>query len=438
MLISSHMSEPMAGSPENILIIVFKFPPLGGMRVKRMTMFAKYLARRGYQVHVITVNWRVKAPNTWLEEIQHPNIIIHRIASWAPHNLLESRAEAWPGKLLRKAARAIKRLFYFVDEAQHWGLSLLPFATRLIRTERITNVICTGAPFMANYWAARLKVRLPYIHLIQDFRDPWNDHLCAPYSRYFLFDWQKRVSKACERYAISHADVVVSVTDELRERFESKTDSQACFVTISSGFDPDRYRHLHYEPNRDKMRLVYIGNLGVGRDQALRVFLPTLTKLVNENPEFGRSFELVTYGYFPPNVHQEFAPLLHKGILQTNDYVSPDKALQIAGSAFALLLVNADRFPYLVSGKVYEYIALRRPIYALTTEGALTRLIRQGNLGIITLLSDPEGQKRGLLELFDLWKRNPDYIAPVNRAFRQEFQYDRLVDQLVSCFKQAS
>lgn len=420
---------------KKVLIIAFKFPPLGGMRVKRITMFAKYLARQGYQVHVITVNWRVQMPDTWVVETQHPNIVIHHIPSWAPHNLMLSRPKTWPGKLIRRAAQILRKLFYFVDEAQYWGLSLLPYATQLIEAEHITNVICTGAPFMANYWAARLKVRLPYIHLIQDFRDPWNDHLCAPYSRYFLFDWQKRVSKACERYAISHADVVVSVTDELRERFESKTDSQACFVTISSGFDPDRYRRLHYEPNRDKMGLVYIGNLGVGRDQAIRVFLPTLTKLVNENPEFGRSFELVTYGYFPPNLRQEAAPLFRKRILQTNDYVSPDKALQIAGSAFALLLVNADRFPYLVSGKVYEYIALRRPIYALTPEGELTRLMRRGNLGIIALLSDPEGQKRGLLELFELWKRDSDYVPPANQAFRQEFRYDRLVNQLIACFK---
>ena len=119
----------------------------------------------------------------------------------------------------------------------------------MIKTERITNVICTGAPFMANYWTARLKARLPYIHLIQDLRDPWNDHLCAPYSRHFLFGWQKSISHACERYTLAHADVVVAVTNAFRERFEHKTDSPVRFVTISNGFDPDRYLDLDFEPD---------------------------------------------------------------------------------------------------------------------------------------------------------------------------------------------
>jgi glycosyltransferase involved in cell wall biosynthesis len=400
-----------------------------------MTMFAKHLAQRGYRVHVITVNWRIQAPNTWLAEIQHPNIVVHRIASWAPHNLLLSSSKTWSGKLLRKTAHTLKRLFYFVDEAQYWGLSLLPYAARLIESEHITNVVCTGSPFMANYWAARLKAKLPHIQLIQDFRDPWNDHLCAPYSRYFLFDWQKRLSQVRERYTLEHADVVVAVTDALRERFERKTNSPARFVTISNGFDPDRYRHLRFEPSRDKMRLLYVGNLFVGRDQALCVLLSTIEELITENPEFGRSFQLVTFGGFSPHVRREAGSLLRKGVLQINDYISPDQALQVAGNAFALLLVNAAIFPYLVSGKVYEYIALRRPVYALTTEGELTKLMRQGNLGTSVLLSDPEGQKIGLLELFDLWKRDPTYIPPVNKEFCQSFRYDRLVQQLLACFK---
>lgn len=428
----------MDSHPDRILTIAFKFPPLGGMRVKRMTMFSKYLARRNYRVHVITVNWRVGMPDTWLAETRDRNIIIHRIPSWAPHNLLLARPTKWPGRLLRKAAQALGKLLYFVDEAQYWGASLLPYARRLIEAERISNVICTGAPFMANYWAARLKAQMPHIHLVQDLRDPWNDHLCAPSSRHFLFQRQEEKSIAYERYALEKADVVVAVTDALRERYERKVDSRARFVTITNGFDPERYRHLRFGPTQDKMRLVYIGNLGVGRDQVLKKFLPIVAELADERSDFGRSFELVTYGHFPPNVRREASSLIERGLLQVNGYVSPERALRVAGNAFALLLVNAESFPYLVSGKVYEYIALQRPIYALTMEGELTKLMRQGNLGIIALLSDPEGQRQGLLELFDLWRRDPAYAPQANQAFRQQFQYDRLADRLAGCFKRVS
>jgi len=422
-------------APHNILIIAFKFPPLGGMRVKRMSMFAKYLAQRGYRVHVITVNWRVRAPNTWAAETKNPKIIVHRISSWAPHNLLYRLPESLPAKLLSRAVHLLRRGLYFVDEAQWWGLSLLPYATRLIKTENITNVICTGAPFMANYWAARLKHKLPHIHLIQDLRDPWNDHLCAPYSHYFRFGWQKNQSRRYEHYALTNADVIVSVTDSLTELFKRRVESPARFVTISNGFDTEKYSSLSSNPNREKMRMVYIGNLFVGRDQVISRFLRTVEELADENPDFSHCFELVTYGGFPHSVRQAAASLIRRGILRIYGYVTPEEALQIAGNAFALLLVTAEFFTY-PSGKIYEYIALRRPIYAITPEGEASRLVRRGNLGEYVAPGDPAEQKKSLLKLFDLWKRNPAYTPPVKQDFIQEFRYDRLVNRLIACFKQ--
>jgi glycosyltransferase involved in cell wall biosynthesis len=288
---------------------------------------------------------------------------------------------------------------------------------------------------MANYWTARLKVKLPHIHLVQDFRDPWNDHFCAPDNSHFWFSWQKKISLACERYALAHADVVVTVTDSLGELYKQKVECEADFVTIPNGYDPDRYKNLIFRPDSKKMRLVYIGNLFVGRDQALRILLDSILELADQNQEFGSTFELVTYGGFPLGLHRETHDLEERGLLHVHGYVSPEEAIQIAGNAFALLLVNAARFPYLVSGKVYEYIALNRPIYALTPEGELTNLVRQGNLGVIAPISDPAEQKRGLTKLFEIWRNNPNYIPVINKHFSTQFQYPNLVSRLVTHFK---
>lgn len=423
-----HVKEP-------VLIIAFKFPPLGGMRVKRMTMFAKYLAKKGYQVHVVTVHWNVQDVNTWMEDTQHPNIFIHRIVSLSPHHLLYEDAKGWWRQTMKKIAYRLKRLLYFVDEAQYWGISLLPFAKRLIKEKGITNVICTGAPFMANYWAARLKQAVPDIHLMQDFRDPWNDHLCASYHQYFRFGWQKRRSQEYERYALTHADTIIAVTDSLKTLLKNKVENHARWVTLSNGFDPERYEYLQFQPNRNKMKLVYIGNLFVGRDRVFRDFLKSVQQLMQECPEFKVSFELVTYGGLSPSIAQEFQPLIDEGIFKPNGYVSPEVALREAGNAFALLLINADFFPFLVSGKVYEYIALNRPIYAVTPDGELPKLIQKGHLGQTVPTDNPEAQKKGLLNLFELWKQNPAYVPKVDPKFVQQFRYDQLVDQLTTLFK---
>src|SRR4030042_3229476 len=155
-----------------VLLIAYKFPPYAGVGCFRWSKLSKYLAKMGYTIHVVTVKWDKMGNDTYMQDVTHPNIIIHRIPSLYPHNLKYKR---YKNTTIGRFKRVIKLgffkifdVFWYEDEAQYWGRSLLPYCKKLINDHQIHTVIATGHPFMANYWASKLKQGLPQITLIQD------------------------------------------------------------------------------------------------------------------------------------------------------------------------------------------------------------------------------------------------------------------------------
>ena len=166
---------------KKILLIAFKFPPYAGVGGFRWSKFSKHLARLGYEIHVITVNWKNYGENTFLKDVQHDNIHIHKIPSGYPHNLKYRPFSNYIFEAIKLIFFTfLNRFIFYDDEAQHWGKYLIPYCEKLIAKENIPIIIATGHPFQANYWASVLKNRNPTLKLIQDFRDPWVDQPNKP------------------------------------------------------------------------------------------------------------------------------------------------------------------------------------------------------------------------------------------------------------------
>ena len=314
-------------SDKKILIIAYKFPPLGGVGVRRWTKFAKYLAAKGYEVHVVTVNHHVSAKNTWSEDIKSKNITIHRIRSGFPHNLYFRKYDrSFFGRIrnrLKTRGFGILKYIFFLDEAQYWGRYLIPFCGRLIRDENIKNVIATGAPFSVNYFAAKIKKENPSINLINDWRDPWNDNQLRHEKSYHPFKWQITRSEKMEEFALSNSGHVTTVTDGLAELLRERCHStETRFNVISNGFDPDSFVDMERKPNNNKMVMVYTGNLYAGRELGTKQFLDVINNLIMKDKDFKDKFLLKIYGGFPYGIDADYDGLIKKGVLEIYSNIS--------------------------------------------------------------------------------------------------------------------
>ena len=407
---------------KKILLIAFKYPPYTGVGGFRWSKLSKYLAEMGYKIHVVTVNWKQYGDNTYINDVQHPNIIIHRIPSLYPHNL---KYKPFEHNLIGNFKRILRYLFFkiiniiwYEDEAQFLGYTLLPFCDQLIKNENIKNVIATGHPFMANYWAAKLKTKHPEINLIQDFRDPWTEN---PFKSYPIKKCEKK-SMEHEIFALNNCDVLFAVTKGLVKMFSKKTCTDVKKITIPNGFDIDHNRRENI--SRD-FTFIYAGSLYNGRDEPFESFLKAIENIEKNIPEI----RICIYGSFPNSIRKNHKKMFMTGKIKGYSPVSPSKIHELMYQSFICLHFNARPFNYLVSTKIYEHAAMKRPTFSVNYGGDIEDLINNHNFGI-SVNGDDVGQiENELIELYELWKSDPAYeISPRNL---DKFDYKNISEEVV-------
>ena len=73
--------------------------------------------------------------------------------------------------------------------------------------------------------------------------------------------------------------------------------------------------------------------------------------------------------------------------------------------ADALLLVQINA-PLCVPGKLYEYIALKKPVFTIAADGATADLVISENIGFCVDPADSSKLETGLMELLQQHRRN--------------------------------
>ena len=275
---------------KEIIVIAFKFPPMGGIGSRRWAKFVKYLANKGYIVHVITIKYSYKDKINWTRDVEdNENIIIHRLPSCFPVFFLKENKSNLLLLLEKIFNKTIKKLFFYLDIAQGWEKKLIPYARNLIREKNIKNVIVTGPPSSLHYIATYLKIENPLINLIQDYRDLWNCDIDYEYKTTLTNFRQKEKAAYMEFFTIAHADKVVFITEDAKNMMGNLY-KEFChkFCCIYNGFDQDDKKIL--ENTKDisrKFNMIYTGNLGLGREKTLVLLARAIAELndsfINDN-----------------------------------------------------------------------------------------------------------------------------------------------------------
>ena len=403
---------------KKILVIAYKFPPYPEVGSYRWSRFAKYFAKKKYKVHVVTVDWKIESYQTWEKDLKSKNIIIHKTHSNYIHNLKYKKfPKTFWGMFFNKLRNQILKVLnfiYYIDEAQFWGYSLLPYCKKIIKKEKIKYVIATGAPFMTNYWAARLKKDLPEIRLIQDLRDEWNEF------RKFPISSLKKKSLEYESFALNNCDVVVTTSEGLRELFASKINNDNIKTrVVYNGFDKISIKPQEYL-ERD-FSFLYAGSLSNDRDSVLYAFLD----IVEENIKALADIKIYIYSQDYIKVIKKYKSLIKTGNLIAYGLIPQKKLFEEINKSFVTLHLMPETQKYIISIKLFEYGFFKRPILSLNTGGDTEEIMMKHNLGISkNYLREKIGIKNTLLEYYYVWKKNPkSFINPVGL---EEYSYEYL------------
>ena len=431
-------------------MVAYFFPPVGGLAVagsQRTLKFAKYLDHPWHPV-VLTVRescyesylsldptllQRVPAnvkiirtgvirsltkflnmKNALLRSSLNENRAIPTIGRSEP-SVDRSGKSGWYQKL----KDGVTSLFDIPDGEIGWFLPAVMAGIRAVKQERVDAIYATGKPWTAHLIGTALRIctRRP---LIVDFRDPW---LTNPF-RDSSSPFRNRLEAYLERKVVEKADLVVTNTVALRDEFFHRFPqcSRDKFIALPNGFDPDDFAGVVSNRIRCKEKFVitHTGFLYGKRDP--RSFLEALELLLADGRVDPNKIEVVFVGSveLPYNLPEYLNTHRLNQIVTLVPHVLYQKSLEYLSAGDLLLLLQPGTETQ-VPSKLFEYIALGKPILAISPrEGATSKLVTDECLGMTAEAESVEAIASAMERLYQDWTHGAMSLRSNGRA-REKF-----------------
>ena len=242
---------------------------------------------------------------------------------------------------------------------------------RRLRAERYDAVLATGPPMVA-LLATRAAMPAGGPPLLMELRDLWAG---SP-----AFDRGGPLLPRMERWAFEGAAAVIACTPEAVADLQGRHPA-ARVTEIANGFEAELYAQRREDPPAGRpLTILHSGTLTVDRPLA-----PLLRALAPRSGEF----RLVLHGYVAPAIEREIAD---SGVAV--ERVPPsgwaDAVRRIAAADITLVTqARGAGDATAVAAKVYEYLALGRPVLCVSDGGATEALLRRlGADGLTARLGD--------------------------------------------------
>jgi glycosyltransferase involved in cell wall biosynthesis len=374
-----------------VLLVTMYFPPAGGGGVQRSLKLAQYLPPLGIETHVLAPDdpkWVHRDPDLRIPT----QAWIHRVRYLGPRARKpteELRAADGLERALVQAQVTARRLL-LPDASVTWNLTAIPAAIRIARRERIDVVVTTSPPPSVHFVGAAVQ-KATGARWIADLRDPL---VANPHRRHDTTAARAR-QKAVEQVArlvASQADAVTCVSEAIADEVRA-LNARGIVRVVANGCDFDDFEGFEYTP-ASRFRITHTGSFFGKRDP--RPFLQAF-----------RDADLDAVARFVGDFRstdREWAESLGLGDrLLLVDYLPRTEALRLQRDSEALLLLVPDaagRGKGVLSGKVFEYLAARRPILAVVPpDGAAADLIRKTGAGVVAAPDDVDAIRAALVEL---------------------------------------
>ena len=394
---------------KKVLIITYYWPPSGGAGVQRWLKFAKYLPEFGWQPIILTVDPQYASypqrDESLLSEVG-PGCLVYTTKSFELYNfykLISGKKEVPYGGfandskvgIFQKLSKFLRGNFLLPDPRKGWNRYAYKKAVELISQYNIDSVVTTSPPHSTQLIGLKLKKQFN-IQWIADLRDPWTD--IYYYRQFNHTTLARRIDRTYERKVIENADLLITVSEDVKRIFAEKSDLNIAAITavIPNGFDGDDF-NIPSVPAEKRKIITYTGTISEAYD------VDCLLKALSRLDDTLKSELLIRFvGKVPPLVEQKFKAT---GIeLELVGYVDHPKSIEYLLRSDLLLLVipKVKNNRGILTGKFFEYLASHKPILAIgPTDGDLAKIIQKTQCGRLFDYEDTEGMLKYIEENLD-------------------------------------
>jgi glycosyltransferase involved in cell wall biosynthesis len=330
--------------------------------------------------------------------------------------------------IFKKLASMIKENLFVPDARVGWNKFAKKAAQEIIHRELPDVVVTTGPPQSTHLVGVALKKLFPKLIWMADFRDPWIELFSIDQASKSA--WANKRNTKLELSVLTNADSILTIGPSMQRLLQQKMPrAQQDKVTyIYNGFDDVKMENAPILPS-DTFTIIFVGLLA--DEYPSDGFVSALKQLGDSVAKI----KLILAG----NIAKKFINKVNEIDnleVDVKGFVSHEQSLSLMKSASMLftILPSLPNDEIIISGKMMEYIAARKPILCIgNKKGDAAALIQESNSGV-TFNSQESNEMLAFIKkcMQEEGTLNADYqsIAQYNRK-STAVQLDQLLDELV-------
>jgi len=419
---------------KRVLILTYSFPPCLDSGMYRPLGFVRYLRQYNWEPVVVTVEERFhnfifidhesmnKVPaGVEIYRTKLPFECLQRFAS--PHYQASQTVKSTRTALRAWRMNVRKCLKKFDFLVPDFFIFWLPYVVRLLISNkkiRRTDVVFSTSPPESVIVIGFVVSRLLGVPHVVDLRDAWT-------GEHFVHRKKWRIRNAfeslMERFILKRASGVICVTDTMKKDYiKAYPCLQNKIITVTNGFD-EGDMNVQETITLPKGSFVYTGFLFPERNPY--PFLSGLKELFEEGLVKRQEVKIYLVGIIWKEPEEMVEELGLQDVVLIKEQVPHRESIAFQKAADVLLLFGTGS-PCEMTGKIFEYLASGRFIFALSRKGGeIDELLKKTGAGIVVDCDDKESIKKAFFDivvklraglLYSQHKLNNSVIAQYSRS----------------------
>jgi len=374
---------------KNILIISIYYPPIQSIASNRIYSFAKYLDKEKYNVFILTLDNQIEYSN----DLDGVSVIRVKNDVFFKPFIFTKRTY----KLIHYTKVIYNKFinYFFEDAYRGWVKNSLEILPNIIEKNSVDILLSTYAPVSSHIMALEVKKRYPHLLWIADMRDEMSQNPSI----------NKRMKKKyiqLEDEIFNNANALTTVSKPILDEFKMlSNEKELLFREIRNGYD---FEIQDSNCRNEVFTIAYVGNFY--GDINPNNFLKALKSLLDS-----KKIEMIRIKFVGVKTHF-YLPSSLERVVDVIPSVEHSKVIEIMRQSDALLLIHpTNGRKGVFTGKLFEYLAVMKPIIALVDENDVAaKLIKDVNAGYISDNGDIEKIESILEEAYDEWKEKRERV----------------------------